>query len=175
MLDIDHRDRRQLGHLMASRTPRRRLLPVAELVPAAPARVGVVIDDLRHLILAEQLAPRPLMSGLAARLAPGTLHQQLLRLRPSLRATLLTRLWRILRRRAGARTRIYPRLLLKAAHPLLQPRVSSTQLIKRTRQLQDELDTALPPTVKDRLRLRALHNAKIRHPPSRPLVMETND
>jgi hypothetical protein len=120
MLGVDHRDRRQLRHLLATRTSRRHLLRVGELVPAAATRLRVVIDDLRDLVLGQKLAPRPLVTGLAARIAPTTLGKQLLRLRARLRASLLTRLGRIRRRRLRPGTRTFPCPLLKTRHPLVQ-------------------------------------------------------
>lgn len=93
MLSYHYRDRRQLCDLVAPEAPARNPLIGPELVLAAAAALGIVIDDLIDLILRRELAPRPLVAGLAARLAlaaaPG---QQLLGLRPGLRATLLARL-----------------------------------------------------------------------------------
>jgi hypothetical protein len=52
VLEVDDRDRWQLGHLVAPRTPAGHLLTTSELVPATTALLGIVVDDLLHLILA---------------------------------------------------------------------------------------------------------------------------
>ena len=90
MLDVLDSDRGQLGDLMTPGAPPRDLLHLGELVPAARALARVVIDDLAHLILAQQLASRAPVTGLAASLALlPVLLEQLLGLRSGLRATLL--------------------------------------------------------------------------------------
>ncbi len=170
MLGHHNRDRRQLCHLMAPRTPRRHLLRLGELVPAAATGLRVVVDDLRDLIVGQQLAPRPLVTGLAAGLAPATLGQQLLRLRPGLRASLLTRLGRIRRRRLRPGTRTLPRLLLKPRQPLVQK--PDLALIPDS-QLKQELDARLPPRVIDRLRLCSIHVAKFAPTRSVPSDLQT--
>ncbi len=102
MLAQDHRDRGQLGDLVARGAPRPNPLGLGELAPTATARDGIVIDDLIELVLRGQLAPRPATAGLAARLALNPIAvglRPLLGLSPRLRAPLLAGLRRILRRR----------------------------------------------------------------------------
>ena len=120
---------------------------------ATTARLRIVIDDLIHLILGLQLPARAAMPGLTTCLALAA--QQLLRLRPGLRPTLLTRLRRILRWRLGTRARVPARLLLKPLQPI------PVQL-NRGREIKDELNTRLTPRVIDRLRFSAIHDCKIR-------------
>ena len=64
MLGHDHADRRQLAHLVATEPPARPALLFIEPMPAAAARVRVVIDDLIDLILRLELATRAPMPGL---------------------------------------------------------------------------------------------------------------
>ena len=103
MLDIVHdRGRWQLGNLMAPRPVTRDLLAVGELPPAPRTLLRVMVNDLLHLILRQQLPTRAPVTRLTARLALlPVLADQLLRLLPRLRSTLLTRLRSIRRRRRG--------------------------------------------------------------------------
>ena len=161
MLPNNQRDRRQLDDLTPTRTPRRQLLLIAELVPATAAAVGVVIDELVDLILAGERPAGALMPGLPTRSAPLPIpRQQLLRLRPRLRPPLLTRLRRILRRRPRPGTRTLPRPLLKPPDALLQQQRLRGQPLHRRGQLKDDLDATLPARVIDRLRLRPLHTTQ---------------
>jgi hypothetical protein len=168
MLENDHRDRRQFGHLMATWTPRGNLLSVAELVPAAVTGIRVVIDELIDLILGQKLATRPLVPKLGARLALPVALRPRLRLRARFRAPLGTRLRRILRRRLRAVARALPRLLLQAPDPLLQPHPQQRQPLHRRRQLHDHPNAALTPRVIDRLRLSPLHTNKFDAPTEVP-------
>src|SRR5438128_1034067 len=93
------------------------------LVRALEHGRGALTDRI-DLILRRKFAARAAMPGLPARAA-----QQLLRLRPRLRAPLLTRLRRIRGRRLGAVARARPCLLLQPAHPLLQPLAAPGQLL----------------------------------------------
>jgi hypothetical protein len=93
MLDQDHVDRRQLGHLVATEPAIRPTLVAGELVTARATSIRIVIDDLIHLILGLQLTTRTQVPRLTARVALPT--HQLLRLRARFRTTLLTRLRRI--------------------------------------------------------------------------------
>jgi hypothetical protein len=165
VLGQDHARRRQLGDLVAPEAMRRNPLPRGELVPAPAAAVGIVIDDLIDLILRRELATRAAMTALPARLT-----QHLLGLHPRLRTALLTRRRRIRRRRLRTIARALTSLLLQLAHPLLKPRVRNAQLVKRPRQLENELHAALPARVVDRLRLAALHTPKIRPRYTRSLL-----
>src|SRR5947207_15164554 len=174
MLGHHDGDRRQLGDLVAPKPPARDPLVPAELVPATTAPLGVVIDDLVDLVFRQQLASRSPVAGLAARLALAAALGQLLGLRPGLRATLLTRLGRIGRRRRRTVARVRTRPLLKPPQPLLKPLVLRAQLIKTARELQDERHAALPPAVKDRLRLRPLHAPIVRRQPAPALLWSPN-
>jgi hypothetical protein len=69
MLAVDHRDRRQLRHLVAPEPLTGNLLLLGELAPATTAGLRIVIDDLIHPILRQQPATRALMSRLGALLA----------------------------------------------------------------------------------------------------------
>src|SRR5450755_1331018 len=167
VLDIEHRGLWQLGNLMAPRLVTRNLLTLSELPPAPRTIVWVVINDLPHLTLSKQPAPRAAMTRLPARLTVlAILAGQLLRFLARLRPTLLTRLGSILRRclRTVARTR--GRFLLQRPQPLLGPRL----LIDHSHQ---ERDTRLTPRVIDRLSLRPVHTSKIRRPPQRTLLWKT--
>ena len=165
MLDHDHADRRQLRDLMATKPSARPARTRGELAATTTAGLGIVIDDLIDLILGLELPARTPMPRLTAGLALAA--QQLLGLRPRLRPPLLPRLRRIRGRRLRTRPRIPPRLLLQPPDPLLQPR--DLPVIPR-RQLKQELNTSLPPSVIDPLRLRAIHTPKIRRPPPRTLL-----
>src|SRR5450631_1547969 len=167
VLDIEHHGLWQLGNLMAPRLVTRNLLTLSELPPAPRTIVWVVINDLSHLTLSKQPAPRAAMTRLPARLAVlAILAGQLLRFLARLRPTLLTRLGSIPRRclRTVARTR--GRFLLQRPQPLLGPRL----LIDHSHQ---ERDTRLTPRVIDRLSLRPVHTSKIRRPPQRTLLWKT--
>jgi hypothetical protein len=69
MLDQDHADRRQLGHLVGTETSTRLALPDGEVMAAPATGAGIVIDDLIHLILRPQLPARASMPWLPAGLA----------------------------------------------------------------------------------------------------------
>jgi hypothetical protein len=100
MLAHDHPSRRQLGDLTTPEASRRRLLLVAELVPAPAATVRVVVDEFIDVILVGERAAGALMPRLPASTPPPRVpRKQLPRLRTRLRASLLTRLRGILRRR----------------------------------------------------------------------------
>ncbi len=130
-----------------------------------------MIDDLLELVLGQKLAARTLVAKLAARLAPATPGKQLLRLRPRLRASLLTRLGRIRRRRLRTGTRTLPSLLLKPRHPLVQK--PDLALIPGS-QLKQELDARLTPSVVDRLRLGPLHTTQFATPAGVPSSEQDN-
>jgi hypothetical protein len=90
MLAEHHADRRQLTDLVATEPSARPALLVIESTTTPAARVGVVIDDLIHLILRLQIATRTAMPGLPTGLATlaVTAHQFLglrARLGPPLR------------------------------------------------------------------------------------------
>jgi hypothetical protein len=96
------------------------------------------------------------MARLTARLVLLALRaHELLRLRARLRPPLRTRLRRIRGRRLRSRPRVLARLRLQPTQPLLQ------RLYARS-EIKNELDTRLPTSVIDRLRLRAVHDCKIR-------------
>ncbi len=157
MLDIHNRRWWQLGNLMAARPMTRDLLTIGELPPAPGALLGVMINDLTHLALRQQLSPHAWVTGLTARLTLlRVLSSQLLGFLPRLRSTLLTRLRSISRRWRGAITRSWSRLLLDRAQPLLQP--------------HQELHARLTPRVIDRLSLRPLHTNQVRRPTDRTLL-----
>ena len=131
-------------------------LPVGELATTPATRIRIVIDDLINLILRLQIATRARMTPLPTRPAALTLPAcKLLGLRPRLRAPLLTRLRRILRWRLGTRARVLTSLILKPLQPIVMLR-------KPAREIQNELDTRPTTRVIDRLRLRAVHDRKIR-------------
>jgi hypothetical protein len=166
MLDHDHADRRQLGHLVATEASTRRALIDGELVAAAATDIGIVIDDFLDPVLGRQPATRAPVPRPAARRAPRALPaQQLLRLRTRLRTPLLARPGRILRRRLRTRPRVLPRLLLQPPQLILEPLHPSSQI-------ENELDACLPPGVIDRLRFRAIHATKIRRRQPRTLLSE---
>jgi hypothetical protein len=151
VLDQQHADRRQLGDLVASEPAAWAPLILTDLVAAAPARRRVVRDDLIDLILGREPTACTAVTLLRSRLARGAIAgQQLLGLRARLRAPLLTRPGRILRRRHRTHPRIPSRLLLQTTNSL-------SQQLHRLGQLQHELDAPLPPGVVDRLGLAALH------------------
>lgn len=157
MLDIHNRRWWQLGNLMAARPMTRDPLTIGELPPAPRALLGVMVNDLTHLILRQQLSPRARVTGLTARLTLlRVLASQLLGFLPRLRSTLLTRLRSISRRWRGAITRGRSRLLLDRAQPLLQP--------------HQELHARLTPRVIHRLSLRPLHTNQVRRPANRTLL-----
>src|ERR1700733_568130 len=161
MLPENQRDRRQLDHLTATRTPRRQLLLHAELTPTTAAALRVVIHELADLTLVHKRPAGALMTRLPTSPPPLPIpRQQLLRLRPRLRPPLLTRLRRIPRRRPGTRTRTLPRPLPKPHNTLLLPQRLPGQTLHRRGQLKDDLDAPLPPRVIDRLRLRPLHTSQ---------------
>jgi len=169
MLGNHHRDRRQLRNLTPTRTPQRHLLLVAELVPAPPTAVRVMIDEFVNPILALEGTARALMSGLRASTTPlSVTRKQLLRLRPRLGPPLLSRLRRILRRRLRTRTRTLPRPLLETPDPLLQKPSLRSQPLHRPGQLENDLNTPLPPKVKNRLRLAPLHTTQFAAPAEVP-------
>ena len=148
----------QLRDLTTTRTPRRHLLIFAELVPAPPTALRVMIDELVDVILALERTAGTLVPRLAASATPlGVTRKQLLRSRPRLGPTLLTRLRGILRRRLRPRTRTLPRLLLETPDPLLQPPSLPGQPLHRRGQLENDLNTPLPPRVINSLSLRPLH------------------
>ena len=125
-----------------------------------------MIDDLSHLVLGQKLAPRPLVTRLAAHAAPTTtLSTQFLGLRARLRASLLTRLRRIRRRRLRPGTRTLPCPLLKTRHPLVQE--DDLALIPRS-QLKQKLNARHAPGVIDRLRLPPLHTTQFAVPAEVP-------
>jgi hypothetical protein len=156
MLGHDHADRRQLRELMATEPPPRMPLLGGKLAATPAARLRIVIDDLIHLILRPEPAPRAPMPRLTAHLALLTLPaHQLLSLRARRRPPLSPRLRRIPRRRSRTRARILPRLLLQPPQPILM-------LLNPGRQLENELNTCLPPRVINRLRLDTIHDCKIR-------------
>ncbi len=161
MLDKEHRGRWQLGNLMAPRPVTRNPLRIGELPPAPRAPLRVMINDLLHLIFTQQLPPRAWVAILPARLAPLTVPaSQLLGLLPRLRATLLTRLRHIRRRRLRTipRTRRRPRL--QRPQPLLQPPLPS-------RQPNQKRHARLTTRVINRLSLHPLHTPTIRRTPPR--------
>jgi hypothetical protein len=139
MLDHGHADRRQLADLAATKPTSRSTLLLLELPTAPAACIRIVINDLIDLILGPQLTPRALVSGLPTLRSPLALSaHQLLGLRPRLRSPLSARLRGIRRRRARARARILPRLLLQPPQPILMP-------LNPGRQLENELNTRLTP------------------------------
>jgi hypothetical protein len=100
------------------------------------------INDLIDLILGPQFATNTTMPRLPTRPTVGPLaSQKLLRLRARLRAALRPRLRRIRRRRPRTRPRVLTRRNLKPRQPLLQLRHTSSEL-------ENELNTHLPPRVK---------------------------
>ena len=161
MLGDHDRDRRQLGDLTTPRPPGGQLLLLAELAPAAPAAVRIVVDELVNLVLRRQRTTGALMPGLAASTPPLPIpREQLLRLRPRLRPPLLTRLRRIVRGRLRTSSRALPRPLLKTPDPFLQQPSLRGQPLYRRGQLENHLDTTIPPRVIDRLGLRPLHTTQ---------------
>ena len=141
---------------MTSEPAGRTLLVLGEVAPTAATRLRVMLDDLVDLVLPSQLATNAGMPVLGARLASSAVAgQQILGFRASLRAALLTRRGRILRRRLRTRPRISARLILKPPDPLLEP-------LNRRRKLQKNLHARLPARVIDRLCLTTIHTAKIR-------------
>jgi hypothetical protein len=141
---------------VATEPATRTALLLREPLTATTTLLRVVIDDLIDLILGLELTPRATMPRLATRLAPQTfLARQLLRLRSRFRSALLPRLRWIRRRRLGTRARVLPCLLLQ---PLQAIRV----LPNLGSETNNELDTRLTPRVINRLRLRTLHDRKIR-------------
>src|ERR1039457_2412180 len=143
---------------MASGTPPRNLLPLGELVPAARALARVVIDDLLHLILAQQLAARTPVTALPARLASFPVpRERLLRLGSGQRTTLLARHRSVRGRCHRAVSRTRSALGLKHPHALLQPPL-------RRHQPHQELHARLTTRVINRLSLRPLHTPRIRRP-----------
>ncbi len=161
MLDVLDGDRGQLGDLMAPGTPPRDLLHIGELAPTARAVARIVIDDLAHLILTQQSAPRATMTGLTARLTSlPILLEQLLRLRSSQRTTLLTRDRCVRGRRDRAIARARGALGLEHPHALLQPPL-------RRHQPHQKLHARITTGVINRLSLRPLHTPKVRRPPPR--------
>src|ERR1017187_10519219 len=124
-----------------------------------------MVNDLLHPVLGQQPTTTARVTRLTASLTLllPVLARQLLRFLPRLRATLLTRLRRIRRRRRGTGTRTRGRFLLQHAQPLLQPQLP-------IHQPHQELDARLPTRVIDRLRLGPLHTDKVRRPPERTLL-----
>ena len=115
MLGHDHADRRQLSDLAATEPSARTALLIIKPPPASATRVWVVIDDLIHLILRFEIAPRTLVPGLPTlRSALALPAHQLFGLRTGLRPPLRARLGRIGRRRLRTSARILTRLLLQA-------------------------------------------------------------
>jgi uncharacterized protein VirK/YbjX len=99
MLGIDDRGRWQLRNLMTPRPVTRNLLLISELATAIPALVGVMVNDLVHPILSQQLATRARVTRLTARLALlRILASQLLCFLARLRTALLARLRSVRRR-----------------------------------------------------------------------------
>jgi hypothetical protein len=91
MLGEDHADRRQLGDLVATEPATRPALLRIKPMPAPATRIGIVIDDLIHLIRRLQLTTSTPMPRLPARLVPLTLPpRKLLGLLARLRPPLLT-------------------------------------------------------------------------------------
>ena len=168
MLAHDHRDRRQLGQLVAAEAARGLALLEAEAMAASAAGLWIVVDDLIDLLLGHGFAARAGVAGLSARPPLALAPRPRPRLRARLRAPLRTRLRRILRRRLRAGARTLPRLLLQPAHSLLQPLAAPRQLLAAPCQLEDELDTALPPAVVDHLRVAPLHDAHFGGQPGVP-------
>jgi hypothetical protein len=165
MLVVHDRGFRQFGNLMTTRSVTRNLLSIGELAPAPRTVIGVMVNDLLHPVLGYQPATSARVTRLAARLTlilPG-LARQLLRFLPRLRATLLTRLRSIRRRRRGTGTRTRGRFLLQRPQPLLGPQLP-------IHQPHQKLDARLPPRVIDRLRLRPLHTNKVRRPANGTLL-----
>ena len=156
MLAPDHADRRQLSDLMTPEPPARPALPAAELPAAPAARIREVINDLIDLILGTQLTTRAPMPRLTPGLTlPALQAHQLLGLRTRLSPPLSPCLRWILGRRPGARARVLTRCRLQTSQPLLK-------LLDPRSEIENELDTRLTTSVIDRLRLRALHNPRIR-------------
>jgi hypothetical protein len=82
MLADQDAGRWQLRDLMTTRTPRRHLLSFAELVPAPPTALRVMIDELVDVILALERTAGTLVPRLAASATPlGVTRKQLLRFR----------------------------------------------------------------------------------------------
>ncbi len=128
-----------------------------------------MIDEFVNPILALEGTARALMPGLRASTTPlSVTRKQLLRLRPRLGPPLLSRLRRILRRRLRTRTRTLPRPLLETPDPLLQKPSLRSQPLHRPGQLENDLNTPLPPKVKNRLRLAPLHTTQFAAPAEVP-------
>ena len=116
-----HRDRRQLGDLVATEAGGEMALLLAKAVPAAPAGVGVVVDDLIDLVLRGERSPRTTVPGLSAGLAPLALAvHQLLGFLAGLGAALLAGLRRVRGGRLGAVARVLAELLFESLDPCLQ-------------------------------------------------------
>src|SRR4051794_12446912 len=141
---------------MATEATIRSLLLGRERPLTATAHLRVVIDDLIHLIRRLQLTAGATMPALPALLAPLALcAQQLLGLRPRLRAPLRPRLGRIGRRRLRTRPRVLTRRRLHTTQTLIH-------LAHASAQIEHELHTRLTTRVVYRLRLGTLHDRKIR-------------
>src|SRR5439155_21455343 len=73
------------------------------------------------------------------------------------RAALSTRPRRIRRGRSRGVAGVLAQLLFEAADPLLEPSVGDGQPLERLLELEDELDTALPASIVDRLGFGSIH------------------
>ena len=155
MLEEQHRGRRQVRHLM---TPAPRGVFSCRRTPARTATlIGVVVDDLVHPVLGQQLTTRAPVTGLGARLALSASLGPRLRLLTRLRSTLCPRLRRIRRRRRELlRESLAPSPPTPHALPQLPDLASPASPIPA------ELHARLPTRVIDRLRLRTLHTHKVR-------------
>ena len=145
MLGHPDRDRRQLGDLVPPRLRGVDELRLAEHVRARPAALGPMLDDLVDLLGRKQPSVLALMPGLAT--PPST--------RP-LPARPRRRRRRILRRRQRRvpRTPVQPPLEL--SHASLEPLIRLDQLA----QPQQQHDSRLTITIKDRLGLSPLHTTR---------------
>jgi len=140
---LGHPDRQlgQLLDLVAGRLGDRDQLGLAEHVPATAAS-RPVLDDLVDRRHRQQLPSVALMTGLAARLAPGAILAP-----PRCRAG------RVRARRLRRVARVSLKLTLELLHPRLQ-------LLDPPIHAQQHLDDNLASRVIDRLRLSPLHTPK---------------
>jgi hypothetical protein len=142
MLGHPNRDRRQLRNLVAPRLKSVNTLELLEGVRAGLAPLGPMLNDLINLFGRKQTPVLALMPGLAA---PSTTRSLPTRPRRHRR--------RVLRRRQRRVPRAPVQPTLKLTHPRLEPLIRLNQLT----QPQQQQDSRLTITIKDRLSLSPLH------------------
>jgi hypothetical protein len=142
MLGHSHRDRRQLGDLVARRFRSIDPLCLTEEVSARAAALRPTLDDLVDLLEWKQPPVPALMPKLAAPTATRPLPARTRRRRR-----------RVLRRRRRRVPRAPLQPPLKLGHPRLEPLIRLNQLPDP----QQQGDSLLTITINDRLGLSALH------------------